>query len=214
MSGTLVALVSGGIDSPVAAWRMMLRGCRIHLVHFLNRSVNTRGVEEKIRALATRLALFHGPIRLSVVPFDDLQREIVMVVPAKLRMIVYRRAMFRIAAAIREEVGALGYVTGDSVGQVASQTLENLRVIQDAADHPVYAPLAGMSKREITDEAKRIGTYEISILPHEDCCSFLVAKHPETRADLDRVRAAEHFDLEAGVRAALAAAVHERVPPI
>jgi len=183
--GSLVCLVSGGIDSPVAAFRMMLRGCTIQLVHFLNRSIDTNRVVKKIRALAERLSLFHGPIVLTMVPFDDLQREIVMVVPAKYRMIVYRRVMFRIAEVIRKETRSLGFVTGDSVGQVASQTLENLRVIRQAVTWPVYSPLSGSSKREIVDEAKAIGTFEISTLPHEDCCSFLVAKpasSPPSRA--------------------------------
>ena len=208
----LVAMLSGGIDSPVAAWQMIVRGCRIRPVHFLNRSVSTNRVVEKIRDLTARLALFHGPIDLTVVPFDELQREIVMVVPAKLRMIVYRRAMFRIAEQIREAAGALGFVTGDSVGQVASQTLENLRAIHDAADYPVYSPLAGMSKLGITELARKIGTYEISIRPHEDCCSFMVAKHPETRARLEDVVAAESkVQMERGVAAALAAAESHRI---
>jgi thiamine biosynthesis protein ThiI len=192
---------------------MMVRGCRIHLVHFLNRTYASRGVERKILDLAQRLALFHGPLPLSIVPFEDLQREIVMVVPDRFRMIVYRRMMFRIAERIREAEGGLGFVTGDSVGQVASQTLENLRVIHAAADYPVYSPLAGLSKVEITDEAKRIGTYETSILPHDDCCSFMVAKHPETRAELDRIEETEVFDPDAFADAAFAARETRRVEP-
>ncbi len=203
--GTLIALLSGGIDSPVAALQMMLRGCRIHLVHFLNRSISTNRVAKKIKALAERLSLFHGPLNLTIVPFEELQREIVMVVPAKFRMIVYRRMMFRIAERIREEVRGLGFVTGDSVGQVASQTLENLRAIRHGVDWPVYSPLAGASKIEIINRARAIGTYEISIQPHEDCCSFLVAKHPETRARLEEVLATEQFDVDHGVEVALAA---------
>jgi tRNA uracil 4-sulfurtransferase len=202
--GMLVAMLSGGIDSPVAAQNLMLRGCRVHLVHFLNRSISTNRVVKKIKALAEQLAYYHGPLNLTIVPFDELQREIVMVVPAELRMIVYRRMMFRIAEKIREEVRGLGFVTGDSVGQVASQTLENLRAIRHGVDWPVYSPLAGMSKNLITDQARAIGTYEISILPHEDCCSFLVAKHPETRAKLERVIESEKFDVDQGVEAALA----------
>ena len=211
--GGLIALLSGGIDSPVAAFRMMVRGCRIHLVHFLNRSFATNRVSEKIRALAARLALFHGPLPLTMVPFDELQREIVMVVPAKYRMIVYRRVMFRVAERLRREDRALGFVTGDSVGQVASQTLENLHVIHEAADYPVYSPLAGACKSEITREAERIGTFPISILPHEDCCSFLVARHPETRASLGKIREHEVFDLEAGIDAALSDRIYEEFAP-
>ncbi len=202
--GEVVALLSGGLDSPVAAWRMMLRGCNVHLVHFLNRTVSTNRVDEKIDALARRLAAWHGPIRLTVLPFEAAQREIVMVVPAEYRMLAYRRMMFRIAEAIRTERKALGFVTGDSVGQVASQTLENLAVIHEVARAPVYSPLCGMNKVEITATARRIGTYEISILPHEDCCSFLVARHPATRATLEEVRAVERFDADALVKAVLA----------
>ncbi|MEN8148937.1 MAG: tRNA uracil 4-sulfurtransferase ThiI [Planctomycetota bacterium] len=200
--GTLVALLSGGLDSPVAAFAMMRRGCRIRLLHFLNRSLGKNRVVEKIRDLADRLSYFHGPIDLTVVPFDDLQREIVMVVPDKYRMIVYRRAMFRIAELVRREAKALGFVTGDSVGQVASQTLENLRVIHEASDFPVYSPLAGTSKLEIVNLSKAIGTYEISIRPHDDCCSFMVAKHPATRARLGEIRGVEKFDMDAGALAA------------
>lgn len=203
--GTLIALLSGGIDSPVAAEQMMLRGCCIHLVHFLNRSISTNRVVKKIKALAEQLSLFHGPLNLTIVPFEELQREIVMVVPAKLRMIVYRRMMFRIAERIRQEVRGLGFVTGDSVGQVASQTLENLRAIRHGVEWPVYSPLAGASKLDITYLAQKIGTYEISIQPHEDCCSFLVAKHPETRAKLEEVLASEQFDVDHGVDVCLAA---------
>jgi len=200
--GTLVSLMSGGIDSPVSAFAMMRRGCRVHLAHFLNRSLGSNRVVAKVRDLADRLSLLHGPIDLSIVPFGELQREIVMVVPAKYRMIVYRRAMFRIAELIRREVRALGFITGDSVGQVASQTLENLRVIHAATEYPVYSPLAGTSKVDIVNLAKEIGTYEISIRPHEDCCSFMVAKHPATRARLDDIRAVEKFDMETGAAAA------------
>jgi thiamine biosynthesis protein ThiI len=192
--GELVALVSGGLDSPVAAWRMMVRGCRIHLVHFLNRSVATNRVVDKIEALAARLSVFHGPLPLTFIPFDEAQREIVMVVPSEIRMIVYRRMMLRIAELLRAERRAMGFVTGDSVGQVASQTLENLAVINAVARWPVFAPLCGLNKSEITGMARRIGTYETSILPHEDCCSFLVARHPETRAELAAVEAMERFD--------------------
>jgi len=202
--GTLVSLLSGGIDSPVSAFAMMRRGCRVHLAHFLNRSLSSNRVVEKIHDIAQRLSWFHGPIDLSVVPFGELQREIVMVVPAKYRMIVYRRAMFRIAELIRADLGALGFVTGDSVGQVASQTLENLHVIREAAEYPIYSPLAGTSKLEIVNLAKKIGTFEISIRPHEDCCSFMVAKHPATKARLGEVRAVEQFDMEAGAAAAFA----------
>jgi thiamine biosynthesis protein ThiI len=117
-------------------------------------------------------------------------------------MIVYRRAMFKIAELVRREAKAFGFVTGDSVGQVASQTLENLRVIHEASEYPIYSPFAGTSKLDIVNLAKAIGTYDISIRPHDDCCSFMVAKHPATRARLAEIQGVEKFDMDAGAEAA------------
>lgn len=174
----LLAFLSGGLDSPVAAWQMIRRGARVSGVHFHNRSFQGAAVLEKIQDLAGVLAWSAGQFPLYVVPFEACQRAIVGSVPGPYRMIVYRRAMLRIAARLARPAGALGYVTGDSLGQVASQTAENLRTIQAVADLPVYAPLVGSDKVDIIDLARRIGTYDISIRPHDDCCSFLVPKHP------------------------------------
>jgi thiamine biosynthesis protein ThiI len=187
----LLSFLSGGLDSAVATWAMLRRGARVTAVHFHNRSHQGAAVIEKLEDLCRVLAWPAGEMTLAIVPFEACQRAIVGACPAALRMVVYRRAMFRIAARLAERDGALGYVTGDSLGQVASQTAENLLVIQDAADRPVYAPLIGTDKVEIVALARRIGTFEISIRPHADCCSFLIAPHPSTRSDLDEVRRIE-----------------------
>jgi thiamine biosynthesis protein ThiI len=190
-SGKVVALISGGIDSPVAAWRMMRRGCRVLGVHFLNASIGGEGVREKLDLLGEALARWQGRFTLRIVPFEALQRAIVAAVPADHRMIVYRRTMLRLADRVREREGAKALVTGDSVGQVASQTLDNLACAYAAVRGPVLSPLCAAEKTEIIDRARRIGTYEASILPHQDCCSFLIAEHPETKSVLREVEEME-----------------------
>jgi thiamine biosynthesis protein ThiI len=204
-TGTLLALLSGGIDSPVAAWKMMRRGARVVAVHFWNRTREGNAVLEKLEDLCRVLALAQGEVPLVVVPFEACQRAIVAVVPGEFRMIVYRRAMLRIASKIALRERALGYVTGDSLGQVASQTASNLRSIHAVADLPVYSPLMGDDKVEVVNQAKRIGTYEVSIRPHDDCCSFLIADHPATKSSPSQVaRLEEGLDWEALVAEALA----------
>jgi thiamine biosynthesis protein ThiI len=183
----LLSFLSGGLDSAVATWAMLRRGARVTAVHFHNRSHQGTAVIEKLEDLCTILAWAAGEMPLAIVPFEACQRAIVGACPAELRMIVYRRAMFRIASRLAAEEHALGYVTGDSLGQVASQTAENLLVIHEAADLPVYAPLIGTDKVEIVALARRIGTFDVSIRPHADCCSFLIAPHPATKSDLAQV---------------------------
>lgn len=184
VTGKLIGLVSGGIDSPVACYEMIRRGCKVIIVHFYN---NKKGVKEKILKLGEKLAEFQGKVKIVTIPFLDLQKQVIMNVPAKYRMIIYRRLMFKIADKILKEEKALGFVTGDNVAQVASQTLENLRVIWRATSENVYAPLLSRDKEEIIREAKRIKTYETSIMPYSDCCSYLIAKHPVTKAKLAEV---------------------------
>jgi thiamine biosynthesis protein ThiI len=190
-SGRLLAFLSGGLDSPVAAWQMLRRGARVTAVHFWNRTHQGPAVREKCEDLGRILARAAGSLPLVVVPFEACQRAIVAAVPPRLRMIVYRRAMFRIGAVLARPEKALGFVTGDSLGQVASQTAENLRAIHAAATLPVYAPLIGSDKVEIVERARAIGTYDVSIRPHADCCSFLIAPHPETRCRLEAVEDVE-----------------------
>jgi tRNA uracil 4-sulfurtransferase len=197
--GRLVSLLSGGIDSPVASFRMMRRGCEVVFVHFHNWTSEKDVVRDKVERLVKVLSSYQPRTRLYMVPFEEIQKEMVMKVPSDYRMIVYRRMMFRIAGLIAQNERALGFVTGDSVGQVASQTLENIGCIYPAAGSlPVLAPLAGDNKEDIMGEARKIGTYGISILPYSDCCSFLVAQHPQTRARLrDVEKIEEGMDIEA-----------------
>jgi thiamine biosynthesis protein ThiI len=160
-------------------------------------------VESKIHQLAAQLAKL-GKVKLVIVPFKDTQFSIIKAVPADYRMIVYRRMMFRIADRIKEQEGAEALVTGDSLGQVASQTLENMRTIYAATKSVVLHPLLGRDKREITDIAQKIGTFEISSLPYEDCCSFMIAQHPATKSTAERVEQFEkQLDIPTLVDAAL-----------
>ncbi len=182
-AGKVVALVSGGIDSPVAAFMMMKRGCEVVAVHFFNQTLHSPQVRRKIELLAEKLAEVQGQMKLYMVPFGEVQREIIKAVPAKWRMLIYRRSMMRMANLIARQERASGVVTGDSLSQVASQTLQNLDVIYKASNLPVLPPLIGFDKEETISMARQIGTYEISIMPYEDCCSLMIAKHPETKGD-------------------------------
>ncbi len=193
-AGRLLAFLSGGIDSPVAAWLMIRRGARVTAVHFHNRTLQGAAVLEKLEDICGVLAWSAARMPLLVVPFESCQRAIVGLVPAEVRMIVYRRAMFRIGARLAARERALGFVTGDSLGQVASQTAENLRTIHAAASLPVYAPLIGLDKRETVQRAREIGTFDISIRPHEDCCSFLIARHPAVASRVEPI-----LEMEAGI---------------
>lgn len=190
-SGKLIASLSGGIDSPVAAQLMMKRGCPITFVHVRNENQFSADVEDKVKRLAERLSAYQPSSKLHILPFGDLQKQIIIFVPAKLRMIVYRRFMMRLLNKIAAEEKALGLVTGDCVGQVASQTMENINCIQDASALPVLSPLIGMNKEEIIQISKQLGTFDLSIEPYPDCCSFMIAPHPETRAQIEIIRQCE-----------------------
>jgi thiamine biosynthesis protein ThiI len=191
VSGRVVSLLSGGIDSPVAANRMQKRGCEVEFVHFHSAPYLSTTSQTKARALVTRLVRHQFAGRLWLVPFGEIQREVVLVVPAPFRVVVYRRLMARIAEAIALRTGALALVTGDSLGQVASQTLEGLGRVSEVLRLPLLRPLIGTDKEEIIREAKAIGTYEISIEPDQDCCTLFVPRHPETRPDAAAVAALE-----------------------
>jgi len=190
-SGRLVALISGGIDSPVAAYRMMKRGCRLIFVHFHSAPYLDKTSQEKVRQLITLLTRHQFLSRLYLVPFGEIQRQIVTAVNRPLRVVLYRRMMLRIAEAIARKEKAKALVTGESLGQVASQTLENISVIQQAATLPILRPLVGMDKQEIIDQARRIETFDISSIPDQDCCQLFVPKHPATKARFDEVEEAE-----------------------
>jgi tRNA uracil 4-sulfurtransferase len=191
VSGRVVCLLSGGIDSPVAAWRMMRRGCRVIFVHFHSYPILSRASQEKVRELVRLLTGFQLRSRLLLVPFGELQQRVVLSVGPPLRVVIYRRLMMRIAEALARTHRAQALVTGEVVGQVASQTLENLTAINSVVTLPVFRPLIGMDKAEITDEARRLATYPISIIPDQDCCTLFTPRHPATKARLDDVETAE-----------------------
>lgn len=206
--GKVLASLSGGIDSPVAAWMMMKRGCEVVFVHIRNETQFAQGAVGKIEDLVRVLTGSQLKSKLYVVPFGELQRRIIAFVPAKDRMIVYRRFMMKILGRVAEKERAKAIVTGDSLGQVASQTLDNLRCIQAASPLPVLSPLIGLNKEETVVLARRIGTFDPSAVPYPDCCSFMIAPHPETRADLADIerREAGIEDADAAVEEAIAQA--------
>jgi len=190
-SGRVLALLSGGLDSPVAAWRMMRRGCAVDFVHFHSAPFHDRTSQDKARQLAAELVRWELSTALHLVAFGEVQRQIVATIGRPLRVVLYRRMMLRIAEAIARTAGAEALVTGDSLGQVASQTLPNLAVIEAAVALPVLRPLIGMDKGEISDQAVRLGTFETSVIPDQDCCQLFVPPHPATRAHPEDVAAAE-----------------------
>ena len=210
-SGKVACLLSGGIDSPVAAWRMMRRGCRVIFVHFHSYPILSRASQEKARELARLLTRFQYRSRLLLVPFGEIQQRVVLAVPPPLRVVIYRRLMMRIAERIARLNRAQGLVTGEVVGQVASQTLENMATIGSVVSMPVLRPLVGMDKEEITAEAERLKTYPISIIPDQDCCTLFTPKHPATKAKRHEVERAEaELPIDEIVEQAVAAAAVEQ----
>lgn len=180
-SGKGIVMLSGGIDSPVSAFLMAKRGVEVEGVYFNSPPYTSERAKQKVVDLAERLTLFTGSFKLYVVPFTDLQLYLLENVPHDKLTIFLKRAMTRVACILGEKDGALAVITGDSVGQVASQTMQGLHAISAAATMPIIRPLAGFDKQEIVDIARQIGTFDISIRPYEDCCTIFVAKHPETK---------------------------------
>jgi thiamine biosynthesis protein ThiI len=202
-SGVVLALLSGGIDSPVAAYRMMRRGCRVEFVHFHGAPYQDRTSRDKAIELVRLLTRYQSHSRLHVVAFGETQRQIVAHVRRPYRVVLYRRMMLRIAEALAGPVGAAALVTGESLGQVASQTLANLCVVEEATSLPLLRPLVGMDKAEISAQAERLGTFEISIQPDQDCCQLFVPRHPSTRMTLKEAGEAESvLDIPAMVHTA------------
>lgn len=196
----VVALLSGGIDSPVAVYRMLKQGCDVVCVHFHSQTSVSAGSQNKVVSLARHLKNY-GSVKLYMVPFKDIQLELIKNIPAKVRTLIYRRMMFRIAEKILEKENADALVTGDNLGQVASQTLENISSVHRAVSHRILTPVLGDNKLEIIRVAKEIETYESSILPYEDCCSFLVSPHPELYSWPELLDNAEkNIDVEALVK--------------
>ena len=190
-SGAVLCLLSGGIDSPVAAYRLMKRGCRVRFVHFHAYPILSRASLDKTREIADLLTRHQLRSRLYCVRFGEIQQTIVLSAPPPLRVVLYRRMMMRIAERLAGVCGAKALVTGEAVGQVASQTIENLAVINDVVTLPVLRPLIGSDKEEITREARRLGTYPVSIIPDQDCCTLFVPRRPATRARPGDVERAE-----------------------
>ncbi len=191
-SGDLVCMLSGGIDSPVAANMMQKRGSRITYVNFDSYPSTPKESQEKVKDLVKVLNDYQPESKLYIVPFLDIQKEILKIAPPDYRVIFYRRMMYRIAEKIAQKENILGLVTGESLGQVASQTIENITAVNEVVSSPVLRPLIGMNKDEITIIAKQIKTYELSIQPFDDCCSLFVPKHPVTKADLQKISKTEN----------------------
>jgi len=190
-SGKVVSMLSAGIDSPVASFRMMKRGCHVIFVHFHSYPFTEKSSYYNAIDLAKKLTVYQNSSKIYLVPLGDIQKEIIIASPAKLRVVMYRRMMFRLAETIAKKEGAGALVTGESLGQVASQTLENIAAISEVLNIPVFRPLIGMEKEEIISTAQYLGTFETSIEPFDDCCSFLIPPRPETKARLDQVLAVE-----------------------
>jgi tRNA uracil 4-sulfurtransferase len=208
--GRVACLLSGGIDSPVAAYRMMRRGCSVLLIHFHSYPILSRASQEKVREIAALLTTYQLRSRLILVPFGALQQQVLLAVPAELRVVVYRRLMLRIAERLARQWRARALVTGEVVGQVASQTLENLTTIGEVTTMEILRPLIGMDKDEIVASAERLGTFPISIIPDQDCCQLFTPRHPATRVGTAQIEAAEHpLPIEDMVQQAIDQAVVE-----
>src|SRR5438477_1798783 len=208
--GRVACLLSGGIDSPVAAYRMMRRGCSVLLIHFHSYPILSRASQEKVREIAALLTRHQLKSRLILVPFGDLQQQVVLSVAPEMRVVIYRRLMLRIADRLARRAHARALVTGEVIGQVASQTLDNMTAIAQATDLEILRPLVGMDKDEITAEAERIGTYPISVIPDQDCCTLFTPRHPVTRVHLSQVERAEQaLPIDDMIAAALGAAAVE-----
>lgn len=202
--GKGLLLLSGGIDSPVAGWMMAKRGVELEAVHFHSFPFTSERAKQKVIDLAEVLAGYTGGIRLYMVSLTDIQSSINRHCPAEQGTILTRRFMMKIAEKIAEKAKALALVTGESLGQVASQTLESIYVTDSCVNLPVFRPLIGMDKIEIIEKAREIETYELSILPYEDCCTLFLPEHPETKPRLEKILQSEsHMEVEALIQQAV-----------
>ncbi len=191
VSGHVMCLLSGGIDSPVAAYRLMKRGCRVRFVHFHSYPLLSHASQDKVEEIARLLTRYQLRSRLYLVAFGEIQRQIVLSAPPSLRVVLYRRLMMRIAERLAKRSRSAALVTGESVGQVASQTIENLAVINAVVSMPVLRPLIGSDKEEISNEARALATYPVSIIPDQDCCQLFMPRNPATKARRVHVEEAE-----------------------
>ena len=212
MGGKAVSLLSGGIDSPVASWMMARRGVWLEMVHFESPPYTSPQAQEKVLRLAQELAPWCGQLLVHIVPFTEIQEEIRRSCPEEYFTLIMRRFMMRLAQAVARQQGCQALVTGESLGQVASQTMASLAVTENAVDMPILRPLIGIDKVEIIHTSRRIGTYETSILPFEDCCTVFTPRHPNTRPRLEDVIAAESaLDVDALMEKALSGVQRVRI---
>ena len=204
INGRAVSLLSGGIDSPVASWMIAKRGVALEMVHFFSYPYTSNEAKEKVIDLARLLAPWCGRLTVHVVPFTAIQEELRRSVPQELFTLVMRRFMMRISQRVAQRCGAKALVTGECLGQVASQTMEAMTVTGAVVDLPVLRPVVGMDKEDIVKISRKIGTYDTSILPYEDCCTVFTPRHPRLRPTLEELEAAEQsLDIEAMVQAAV-----------
>jgi len=203
-SGTVLSLISGGIDSPVAGWYMMKRGCKTVFLHFHSFPFVGENSRQKVIDLVRHLSRYQPRSTLLIVPFADIQKAVKTACSEKNRPLLYRRMMYHIGAKLLRKYRALAFVTGEAVGQVASQTLENLNCTASVTSVPVLRPLIGMEKSEIISQAKKIGTYDISIQPFDDCCTVFQPRKPEIHGDPRDIEADEaNIEVENLISAAM-----------
>jgi tRNA uracil 4-sulfurtransferase len=212
-NGHSILMLSGGIDSPVAGYLMMKRGVSIDAIHFASPPFTSELAKKKVMDLAEKLSSFGAAVRLHIIPFTEIQQAIVSQVPDNVSMTTTRRLMLQIADKVREEEGALAIVTGESLGQVASQTLESLTAINAVTSSPILRPLIATDKLDIIDIAQKIGTYEISIRPYEDCCTIFSPSNPKTKPKLEKVAYYESFtDFEPMIEEAIEKRITVELP--
>ena len=205
MGGTAVSLLSGGIDSPVSSYKMAKRGVALEMVHFFSPPYTSEAAKEKVLQLAKELTPWCGRLNVHIIPFTEIQEEIRTHCPEDHFTLIMRRFMMRLAEAVAKEVRAKALITGECLGQVASQTMEALRVSEDVVELPVLRPVIGMDKEEIIRISRKIGTFDTSILPYEDCCTVFTPRHPKTKPHVEEVRELESvLDIDALVSRALA----------
>ena len=191
MNGSTMLMLSGGIDSPVAGYLMARRGVELNCIYYHSHPYTSERAKDKVKELAKILSGYTEKVRLFIVPFTDIQMEIINNCPEDELTIIMRRFMMRVACRVAENEGIQSVSSGESIGQVASQTMEGLVVSSDCADRPIFRPLIAMDKEDIMDIARNIGTFETSILPYEDCCTIFVPKHPKTKPRLKEIRKSE-----------------------
>lgn len=212
-NGKAMLLISGGIDSPVAGFMIAKRGVMLDAVHFYSYPYTSERARDKVIELAKLVSRYAGRINLYLVPFTDIQMTIYDKCPPTETTVLMRRLMMKIAERIAKNTGSQALITGESIGQVASQTIESLCVTDDAVSMPVFRPLIGFDKEEIIEKAQKIGTFETSILPYEDCCTVFVPKHPVTKPKVDRLRESETLvDFEPLIEAAIASTEKMIIP--